>query len=39
MEEIKQELRQENVAVKATAVAKLTYVLIFIKQIWNQIIN
>lgn len=26
MEEIKQELRQENVAVKATAVAKLTYV-------------
>jgi len=28
MEEIKQELRQENVAVKATAVAKLTYVII-----------
>lgn len=31
MEEIKQELRQENVAVKATAVAKLTYVIIFVK--------
>jgi hypothetical protein len=28
MEEIKQELRQENVAVKATAVAKLTYVTV-----------
>jgi len=28
MEEIKQELRQENIAVKATAVAKLTYVII-----------
>lgn len=33
MEEIKQELRQENVAVKATAVAKLTYVIIFIGKI------
>ena len=26
MEEIKQELRQDNIAVKANAVAKLTYV-------------
>jgi len=31
MEEIKQELRQENIAVKATAVAKLTYVIISLK--------
>lgn len=30
IEEIKQELRQENMSVKATAVAKLTYVRIFI---------
>lgn len=30
MEEIKQELRQENIAVKATAVAKLTYVIILL---------
>lgn len=28
LEEIKQELRQENMSVKATAVAKLTYVRI-----------
>lgn len=28
MEEIKQELRQDNVAVKANAVAKLTYVCV-----------
>lgn len=28
IEEIKQELRQENMSVKATAVAKLTYVRI-----------
>lgn len=35
MEEIKQELRQENVGVKATAVAKLTYVIIFVK--YNEI--
>ena len=28
MEEIKQELRQDNIAVKANAVAKLTYVCI-----------
>lgn len=26
MEEIKQELRQDNIAVKANAIAKLTYV-------------
>lgn len=37
MEEIKQELRQENVAVKATAVAKLTYVIIFVKLYENKL--
>ena len=31
MEEIKQELRQDNLAVKANAVAKLTYVCIYKK--------
>lgn len=35
LDEIKQELRQENAAVKANAVAKLTYVSRSIKEVRN----
>ena len=39
MEEIKTELRQDNVAVKANAVAKLTYVCIIITMYLWLILN
>lgn len=34
LDEIKQELRQENAAVKANAVSKLTYVSTFTLKLW-----